>query len=142
VRREDFGRLSVLLFCGLWSCSSQLRLAPTTELPDAVAKERSGSMVVGFPPPPAQVEVVPPPPANSDCVWLDGQWAYEGQEYVWMPGAWVFRLPGCAFAKAHFFWDDLPPTPAILRYRVGHWVIPAPPYTECPAPAPCTAIEP
>ncbi|MGC4063708.1 MAG: hypothetical protein QM784_03515 [Polyangiaceae bacterium] len=142
MRRGELGVFPYLLLGSLWSCSAQLRLAPTTKLPDIVATDRPGSVVVGFPPPPARVEVVPPPPDNPECVWLDGQWRFDGQDYAWIAGAWVHRLPGCAFAKARFFWDDVPPNPAILRYRIGHWVIPAPPYTECPAPAPCTATEP
>jgi hypothetical protein len=105
-----------------------------------VASDLPGSFVVAFPPPPAQVEVLPAPPAELSCVWVDGQWTYKNQDFEWAPGAWFKRPSGCAFAKSRLWWEKADSGAARLHYRPGRWVIPAPPYVECPQPAPCTSI--
>jgi WXXGXW repeat (2 copies) len=45
-------------------------------------------VVVGFGPPVAVVEPIPAPPAPG-YIWQPGYWAWNGAQYVWVPGRYV-----------------------------------------------------
>ncbi len=53
----------------------------------------AGMLYVQMPPPPLEVEVRPPPPTDV-AVWVDGYWAWNGDNYYWVPGRWEARPRG------------------------------------------------
>jgi YXWGXW repeat-containing protein len=71
------------------------------------------------------VEVAPPPPRvelvavspGPDYVWIDGHWAWRGQEYLWEPGRWEAKASGhrgwhkgeWKHARQGWYWQE------------GHW---------------------
>jgi hypothetical protein len=57
----------------------------------------SAFAVVPYPPPPAHVETLPPRPSPR-AVWIDGQWAWDGQQWVWLPGGWSVPDPAARFS--------------------------------------------
>lgn len=119
----------------LGACASQSRFAPEVTVPIQI--DRTGAVVVAYPHPPAQVEVLKAAPKGSECVWVDGQWAYNNLEFEWSPGAWVKRPARCGFAKSRLWWEKSGPRTAQLYYRPGRWVLTESPYTDCPTPPPC-----
>jgi hypothetical protein len=62
-------------------CAAVLTLVPLSSL------ARVG-VVVGVAPPAPVVETIPPPPAPG-YVWQPGYWAWNGVQYVWVPGSYV-----------------------------------------------------
>lgn len=101
----------------------------------------AGSMIVPYPPPPAQVETVPPAPTNRACVYLDGQWEFVARDWQWQPGGWVVARDDCGFARARLFWHTLGPDRSELRYRSGHWIQTAHPTLDCPNAVPCSTVD-
>lgn len=57
----------------------------------------SAYVEVPYPPPAALSEMVPKKPA-ARVVWIDGEWRYHGDSYVWRRGGWVTPPPGGRFA--------------------------------------------
>ncbi len=59
--------------------------------------------------PNAPVERRPPPPSRTH-VWVEGGWAYRGNNYVYAPGSWVPARPGMVWVPG--------------RWRRGHrgWI--------------------
>jgi hypothetical protein len=51
---------------------------------------------VPYPPPVARVEAIPEK-HTPEQVWLDGQWAWEGELWRWHDGAWTTPPPGAYF---------------------------------------------
>jgi hypothetical protein len=49
----------------------------------------SAYVAIPYPPPAALAETVPERPNNPDAVWLDGEWNYQGPEFIWRRGGWV-----------------------------------------------------
>ena len=47
----------------------------------------AGTIWVTDPPPPLRVEVRPSPPTEF-AIWIDGYWAWGGNDYYWVPGHW------------------------------------------------------
>jgi hypothetical protein len=137
VRFSGYWGIVLLFLSG--SCASQSRLAKSVTVPIDV--DRQGANAVAYPPPPAQVEVLPAAPSDSNCVWVDGQWAYKVQEFEWSPGAWVKRPLGCEFAHSRLWWEKVGPGAARLFYRPGRWVTTAFPHSDCRAPAPCITSD-
>ena len=43
-----------------------------------------------------RVEVVPPQ-KNATDVWIDGQWNWDGEDWVWEPGGWEKPVTGAYF---------------------------------------------
>ena len=72
------------------ACGSGLRTVPTGSAPTAHAE----SIIVEYPPPPAEVEVIPDDP-GAPCAWMDGYWDWAGRRWNWVPGAWVVPPEGC-----------------------------------------------
>jgi len=83
---------SALLVLALLGCSSALPSPKTTEHPLAAFVE------VPYPPPAALSEMVPERPAASGAVWIDGEWLFHGQGFVWRRGGWVVPPTGGSFA--------------------------------------------
>lgn len=86
---------TVALF--LLGCSSSLPAPSMTEHPLATYAE------VPYPPPAALAETVPDRP-NDSVVWVDGEWIFHGEGYVWRRGGWVTPPPGSQFAPWHTFY--------------------------------------
>ena len=88
---------------GLISCSSLLlwlaACARSVTSPDAVDQPRDAYVPVPYPPPAALAETVPPDPGGG-AVWLDGDWVFQGQSYVWQRGGWVYPERDARFAPA------------------------------------------
>jgi hypothetical protein len=61
-------------------------------------------VVVAQPAPPAPLAepiLVPPAP---DAYWVQGNWRWNGYQYVWIAGRWVQARPGEVLAPAH--WEN------------------------------------
>jgi hypothetical protein len=71
-----------------------------SSLPEpAPALQPSNAYVeVPYPPPAALVETVPRRPSEG-ALWIDGQWSWDGQHWVWNSGGWVAPPPGGRFAR-------------------------------------------
>jgi len=70
------------------------------------------------PPPPRPVEVVPaPPPEHRDWAWHNGYHRWDGQRYVWVPGA--YEQPPHPHARwVEGRWDH---RGGGYVWREGHW---------------------
>jgi hypothetical protein len=75
----------------LLGCGSSL---PT---PASAQHPLSAYVEVPYPPPAALAETVPERP-NPAVVWLDGEWVFHGQAFVWRRGGWVVPPPASRFA--------------------------------------------
>jgi hypothetical protein len=76
------------------ACGSRLPAPPTGPHP-------AGSTTyldIPFPPPPARVEIIPAPPREEGAVWVDGEWAWQGKRWGWLPGGWMVPPRGAYFA--------------------------------------------
>lgn len=92
------GRARVLAAIGvltlvLVSCGSSL---PLPEMSDHGGDE---PVIVPYPSPPPQVELVPDPPANQpEAVWIDGEWLWRGRRWEWQKGRWEVAAEGATYA--------------------------------------------
>jgi hypothetical protein len=68
------------------------------------------------PPPPRRVEMAPRQPGYG-YVWIDGDWIWNGQQYLWAPGRWEAPRPGMIWVAPR--WQ---PFGARVRWRPGHWM--------------------
>ena len=94
-RRARLPRAVLVVVMSLYvACSSGLSRPPTGEIPPDAFVE-----VVPYPPPVARVETVPPREDERD-VWIDGQWAWNGKTWRWLPGAWVKPPAGAYFTPS------------------------------------------
>ncbi|RYZ08354.1 MAG: hypothetical protein EOO73_07845 [Myxococcales bacterium] len=87
-------RCSLALALLLIGCGGSLPAPPLTEHPLAAYAE------VPYPPPAALAETVPDKP-KADVVWVDGEWVFHGEGYVWRRGGWVTAPPKSKFAPWH-----------------------------------------
>lgn len=76
------------------ACGARLPTPPTGAHPAS----STNYVEVPYPPPPARVEVVPPAPQERGAVWVDGEWAWQGKRWSWLPGGWVVPPLGAYFA--------------------------------------------
>ncbi len=88
-------RLSFALVLALTACGSSLPRPATTEHPLAAYAE------VPYPPPAALAETVPERPKGDGVVWIDGEWRFHGEGFVWRRGGWVTPPPASRFAAWH-----------------------------------------
>lgn len=74
-----------------WLLAPLLLLACGSSLPAPSATEHplGAFEAVPYPPPAALAETVPPRPDTPGVVWIDGEWVYRGNTYVWRRGGWV-----------------------------------------------------
>lgn len=87
-------RIPAVLALLLLACGSSLPAPATTEHPLTAYAE------VPYPPPAALAETVPDRP-NDAVVWVDGEWVFHGEGYVWRRGGWVTPPPKSKFAPWH-----------------------------------------
>lgn len=124
------------VFCG--SCGASVPLVPSGPHPPNVVDEQR----VGFPPPPARVEVLPLQ-RRDECAWRDGHWEWDGQGWRWSPGAWVVPPPGCYYAPPESHWVRMGGS-AQLFYRAPRWYPDPETNTlgRCEEPRACTSLLP
>jgi hypothetical protein len=67
----------------LCACGGSLPTPTTTQHP------LSAYVEVPYPPPAALAETVPDRPTRADAVYIDGEWAFHGEAFVWRRGGWV-----------------------------------------------------
>jgi hypothetical protein len=95
-------RLSVTAASALASfllgCGSSLPPPPKGEHP------LSAYVEVPYPPPAALAETVPDKPNRAGVVWVDGEWIYHGEGFVWRRGGWVMPPTASQFAAWHTFY--------------------------------------
>jgi hypothetical protein len=89
-----------LLGLVLVACGSSLR---TPTLVPHPKKAGVLAIIVDYPPPPAQVEMVIEHP-DSRCVWIDGHWDWTARRWQWFPGGWVVPPDGCDYAPPIMIW--------------------------------------
>jgi hypothetical protein len=111
-----------------FGCGGSVRTVPMIHEPGGFAE-------VGFPPPPAKVELLPEDP-GSPCAWQDGFWEWRSSAWAWIPGKWVWHVDGCFFSPPAAVWTTGMGA-GTLRYRPGRWV--SQNGSPCPDPAPCRA---
>lgn len=73
----------LILSVSLWACGSSLPAPKIAEHPLLAFDE------VPYPPPAALSETVPSRPDAAGVVWIDGEWVYRGNTYVWRRGGWA-----------------------------------------------------
>jgi|CZKU01.1.fsa_nt_gi hypothetical protein len=84
--------------------------------PVYVAQPTSALAEVGYPPPPARVELVPKQP-SSDAVWIDGEWQWQGRRWAWRIGRWVVPPEGAKFSP----WMMVRGADGVVFYAEGTW---------------------
>ena len=84
--------LALALALALLGCRSTLPAPSVAQHPLAAYVE------VPYPPPAALAETVPARPAAPNVVWIDGEWVFHGQGFVWRRGGWVVPPPASRFA--------------------------------------------
>ncbi|MEN9577924.1 MAG: hypothetical protein RJA70_933 [Pseudomonadota bacterium] len=72
-----------------WIALAQIACSRTLPAPALTAHPSTAYFAVPYPPPAALAETVPERPGNADVVWIDGEWIYRGQSFVWSRGGWV-----------------------------------------------------
>lgn len=89
------------------SCGSSL------PLPETCDHSGDEPVIVPYPPPAPQVEIVPEmPKKEAELVWIDGEWAWRGRRWEWQKGRWEVAVPGAKFA---------PPTVVFLADQQIAW---------------------
>lgn len=97
------------------ACGPTLRTVPMGVAPT----NGVNPLIVDYPPPPAEVEMVPPDPGKP-CAWQDGHWDWVGQRWQWQNGGWVVPPAGCHYAAPVIVW--VPSSgQGELYYRPAHW---------------------
>ncbi|SNT07566.1 YXWGXW repeat-containing protein [Granulicella rosea] len=99
---------------------NQLLIASTAVLlavGSAVSSQAQIVVRIG-PPPPRVVETVPPPPPeHRDWAWHAGYHRWDGNRYVWVPGAYERPPhPHAVWVEGH--WDH---RGGGYVWREGHW---------------------
>ena len=68
----------------------------------------------GLPPPVVRYEPLPPPrPAH---VWVHGYWAWDGNDYRWLPGRWERARVGYVYVQPEWI-----QSPEGWQFRQGGW---------------------
>jgi hypothetical protein len=103
-------RLALYATLLLAGCGGGLPAPPRGEHPLAAYVE------VPYPPPAALAETVPNKP-NGDAVWVDGEWNFHGEGYVWRRGGWVAAPQGSKYAP----WQAWYRKDGRLMFARGTW---------------------
>lgn len=85
-----FALLSVGSLLVAAGCSRSFHLAKAGLPPTFGAQ----SLVVDYPPPPAEVEELGEVPGEP-CVWVDGHWNWVARRWRWQTGGWVVPPEDC-----------------------------------------------
>jgi len=78
---------------GLLGCSGLVERSPRETV--YVAQPQPEYVIVPDAPPPIVRERRPSPPSRGH-IWIDGNWHWNGQGYVWQPGHWAVPPHGRA----------------------------------------------
>src|SRR5258708_24787301 len=71
---------------------------------------------VGYPPPPLPVYEQPICPEEG-YIWTPGYWAWDGDDYYWVPGTWVLAPEhGFFWTPAYWGWSG-----AVFVFHEGYW---------------------
>jgi hypothetical protein len=71
---------------------------------------------VSFGPPALPVYVAPPIPAPG-YIWTPGYWAWDGDEYYWVPGTWVLApAVGLLWTPGYWGWAS-----GFYAWHAGYW---------------------
>src|SRR2546428_9102862 len=71
---------------------------------------------VGYPPPPLPVYEQPICPEEG-YIWTPGYWAWDGNDYFWVPGTWVLAPePDFFWTPAYWGWSG-----AVFVFHEGYW---------------------
>jgi len=68
----------------------------------------------GAPPPAVRYEPIPPPRASQ--VWVRGYWAWDGNDYHWVPGRWERARVGYVYVQPEWVHH-----PEGWQFRQGGW---------------------
>jgi hypothetical protein len=92
-------------------------LANACYLPPPVyyVQERPGMHRVPGPPPAPRLEVPPLQPDES-YLWREGYWAWDGNDYQWVAGAWIPPQAGYLFIASSVVFAD-----GCWQYRPPYW---------------------
>ncbi len=96
------------------ACATGIKRVPTTTTPP----DQPRGQVVPHPPPPAFPEVVPDAPPMKGAAWMDGNWRWTGQRYVWRRGGWVVPPNGARLVP----WTLEYETDGTLRFAPSEWL--------------------
>jgi hypothetical protein len=69
----------------------------------------------GGPPPPV-VRYEPLPPPRPAHVWVHGYWAWDGNDYRWLPGRWERARVGYVYVQPEWI-----QSPEGWQFRQGGW---------------------
>jgi hypothetical protein len=88
-------------------------------LPTPAMARHSGDAFqeVPYPPPAALAESVPPRPDRPNVVWIDGEWTFRGDTFVWRRGGWVEPPEGSRYAP----WQSWYQADGRLMLAPGTW---------------------
>lgn len=81
-----FSLLGLLIGCG-----------SAVPSPSQIVHRADDFVEVPYPPPAALSETVADRP-KQDAVWVDGEWIFQGRNYVWRRGGWMALGPGMKYA--------------------------------------------
>lgn len=100
-------------------------------VPETATQPATAFVEVPYPPPAALVEVVSERPTSTAeaTVWVDGNWAWRGSQYVWQRGGWLVPPKGGRYAT----WQVYLAADGRLLFATGTWYDAA---TQRPLPAP------
>lgn len=56
------------------------------------------AVLVPFPPPPANPEIIKPHNLGENAVWIDGEWRWTASAWVWQAGRWEVPYPNSYYA--------------------------------------------
>ena len=71
----------------------------------------------GGPPPPV-VRYEPLPPPRPAHVWVHGYWAWDGNDYRWLPGRWERARVGYVYVQPEWI-----QSPEGWQFRQGGWQV-------------------
>jgi hypothetical protein len=99
---------------GLLGCYGLVERSPRGTV--YVAQPQPEYIIVPEAPPPIIMERRPPLPSRGH-IWIDGNWHWSGQRYVWQPGRWAVPPHGRAvWVPPRYERDEHG-----YRYMPGRW---------------------
>lgn len=111
--RKAAARCSTLMLGAFVLTAGSFALMPTPAHADVSI---GVSITVGSPPPPLPVYEQPPIPAVG-YIWTPGYWAWDGEEYYWVPGTWVLApFTGALWTPGYWGWSD-----GVYAFHQGYW---------------------
>ncbi len=84
----------------------------------AVAPNRPPRVVIpATPPAPPDLGFVPVPPGQEGRTYVQGQWLWNGQSWIWMRGYWTDESTGQRFVPGHWVANEH----GTFRWEQPHW---------------------